>query len=273
MAEYTGRYYSEDIVYKETSSFDSGNQNSGTVLYEVLRIFDGTALFLEDHIERLQESVRLSGFAYSVSVPVIHYLIRNLIRKNDMFNGNIKIVINFRVKESPVIYTYFIPHAYPDPLMYKEGVESDFFTAERENPNVKKLHTDFRQRVTAFISTENLYDALLVSENETITEGSKTNIFFIKENSVFTPPGDMVLKGITRGKAIGLCKNLHIPLVEQSIAVKNIGNFEAAFFTGTSPKILPVKRIANSLYDVNHPLMRTLMRAYDDLIAASINSL
>jgi branched-chain amino acid aminotransferase len=268
MAECTGAYFSEDITYKEVSLFKTNIFDCGVVLYEVLRIYNETALFLEDHIQRLQESVRLSGYPYIVSVPVIHYLLRNLIRRNGFPNGNVKIVLHFKADCLPVLYTYFIPHVYPTPAMYKDGIETDLFTAVRLNPNVKRLLPEVRQRVSEFIQAENLYDALFVGEDETITEGSKTNVFFIQGESVYTPPGDRVLKGITRGKIIKLCKQLNISLIEQSISINTLHYFNAAFLTGTSPKVLPIRRIANLEYKVINPMMNAIIEAYDDLIAS-----
>jgi branched-chain amino acid aminotransferase len=270
MADIAGKYYSEDIVYKETSDFDAGVLSSGTIIYEVIRIFNGTALFVEDHIERLQHSVLLSGFAYNVSVPVLHYLLRNLIRKNNISVGNVKIVLRFDQHNQTVLYTFLIPHAYPDDSMYLQGVKTDFFRAARKDPNIKKLHPDIATRVSEFIKTENLYDALLVTEGDQITEGSKTNIFFIKDSTVYTAPGDTVLRGITREKVIYLCNNLNIKLLEKPIEIKRLAEFDASFFTGTSPKVLPINAISNLNYQVENAVMRSIMKAYDDLIAAYI---
>lgn len=123
-----------------------------------------------------------------------------------------------------------------------------------------------RQRISEFIRAENLYDALLVGEDETITEGSKTNVFFVKKATLYTAPGDMVLKGITRQKVFDLCKQLNYKIIERSISIITLHKYEAAFFSGTSPKILPIRRIANIQYDVTHPVVKTLMTAYDNLI-------
>jgi branched-chain amino acid aminotransferase len=271
MTEYSGLYFSENDVFKEASLFNAQCFDSGVILYEVLRIYKETCLFLEDHVQRLQESVRLSGYSYTVSVPVIHHIIKGLIRINKFSSGNVKIELHFKTGNQPVLYTYFIPHLYPTPSQYKHGVESDLFKAVRLNPNVKRLQPDIRQRVSDFIRAENLYDALLVDEDDTITEGSKTNVFFIQGELIYTPPGDRVLKGITRGKIINLCSKLNFRLIEQPVSINSLHKFEAAFFTGTSPKVLPIRRIANFKYQVSNRAINTLIKAYNNLIASYIS--
>jgi branched-chain amino acid aminotransferase len=270
MAEINGQYYSQDIVFKETTQFNSGIFNSGTVIYEVIRVFNSTALFIEDHLARLQRSVTLAGYSYSVSIPVMHYILRNLIRKNNVSNGNIKIVLHFDDQKHPVLYSFFIPHAYPDMHMYEKGVGTDFFHAARVNPNIKRLNPDMAEKVSEFIKKGNLYDALLLSEEGLITEGSKTNVFFVRGDSVITAPADMVLRGITREKVIELCKSLDIPVIEMPIDSKTVGNYDAAFFTGTSPKVLPIHSMATHKFSTKNAVMRSIMKGYDDLITAYI---
>jgi branched-chain amino acid aminotransferase len=270
MVECTGHYYSEDTAYKEASLFNSDSLFTGITLYEVLRIYKGTCLFLEDHIQRLQESVWLSGYLYTVSIPVIHHVISGLIKKNGMPNGNVKIILHFMTEDRPVLYTCFIPHAYPSPVMYKEGVSTDLYKAVRSNPNVKRMHSNLRQRVFEFIQTKNIYEALLVAEDETVTEGSKTNVFLIQGKTIYTPPKDRVLKGITREKVIQLCSKLNFKLIEQPISINSLNEFDAVFLTGTSPKVLPVCKIGSLTYTTSNPVMNALTKAYDDLIAAYI---
>jgi branched-chain amino acid aminotransferase len=95
-------------------------------------------------------------------------------------------------------------------------------------------------------------------------------MFFLSAKVRFIPPGDKVLKGITREKIIDLCNKLHYNLIEQTIFIGSLNDFDAAFFTGTSPKVLPIRRIANVGYDVSNPVMNALITGYDNMIASYI---
>ncbi len=269
MSAYTGLYYSENTVLKETASFDETRFNKGIVLYEVLRVQDSCCLFLEDHLLRLQDSVHLSGFMYGVDLSLFHGILGNLIRRNGFQQGNIKLLLHFTEPDSACIYAYFIPHAYPVPAMYAEGVDTDLFSASRLNPNVKRQVPEILEKVNRFIHSENLYEALLV-KNDSITEGSRSNVFFVQGESIITPPGDQVLKGITRSKVISLCNKLNYRLFERSVSTNQLTEMDAAFLTGTSPKILCIRRIGSFAFPVNNPIMISLAEAYDDLIAAYI---
>jgi branched-chain amino acid aminotransferase len=271
MAEITGTFFLEDRAYKDSLLFPVGIFDHGTCIYEVLRTLNGSCLFLEDHLYRLQASVKLSGYSYRVSLPDFDSLLNGLIRKNGFSEGNIRIVLHFTDGPLPGVYAYFIPHSYPSDEMYSQGVRAAPFKATRTHPNIKKIIPEIRARIAVFIEEQGIYDALLVDENENITEGSKTNVFFIKGQTVYTAPGDQVLRGITREKIFTLCKHLNINIIEKTISINSLHNYDAAFFTGTSPKVLPIRSIEGYSYAVAHPVLLQLMKAYNALITSYIN--
>jgi len=183
----------------------------------------------------------------------------------------VKIIVHFTGEEQPTIYTFFIPHAWPGSVMYSEGVNAALFRAMRVNPNIKKMHPEMIRQLSEFIRNEKIYDALLIDEQDVITEGSKTNVFFVAHECLYTAPANNVLRGITREKIIKLCIQLKFNLIESTISTTQLNEFDAAFFTGTSPKVLPICRIGNIQYDVKEPVMRSLMHEYDKLIAEYLN--
>lgn len=266
--EITGLYYSKDIRFYETSDFDHKVFDTGKVFYEVLRIINGTALFLDDHLHRLQTSIQLAGCSFQVSVSLFHYLLRNLINRNNTANGNVRIMVHFMNGESlPLIYTFFIPHNYPDAEMYEKGVVTSLFKAERIDPNVKMDYPEMSRKISEFIKSHGIYDVLLVDKDNNITEGSRTNVFFVRNDELFTPPSEKVLKGITRLKVIQLCNKLNLKITEQIIPASLLKDYEAAFFTGTSPKVLPVNRIDDMEFSTDNRLVKAVIKAYDELVS------
>jgi branched-chain amino acid aminotransferase len=268
MIEIAGSWFSENGVFKKTEEFRPGVFESGTIIYEVLRIQEGVALFLEDHINRLGNSIRLMGLDPVITVEQAYTLLKTIALKNGLNTGNIKIMVWYRtLAEVPLVYSFFIPHSYPAFHMYETGTDAAFFNAVRINPNVKKMHPDLIRQITDFIRSAHIYDALLVDENGYLTEGSRTNFFLVKQDKIITAPGDRVLKGITREKVLDLCKNLNIPVEEMQVRPDEMPEYDAAFFSGTSPKILPIRRIAGYGFQVKNALMQQLMAAYDKLTA------
>ncbi|WP_443110713.1 aminotransferase class IV [Caloramator sp. mosi_1] len=107
---------------------------------------------------------------------------------------------------------------------------------------------------------------MLVNNFDEITEGSRSNIFFIKGSKLYTAPKEDVLVGITRIKVIEIANKLGFEVVEDKIKVSQISEFEACFLTGTSPKVLPISYIDSYAYNVNNDILRNIMREYDKMI-------
>ncbi len=267
MSVYSGSYYSEDSSFKKIASLSDTAFQTGAVYYEVLRVMQGHCLFPDDHLQRLQHSVSLAGLKYTFNLQVVTGIIQELIRLNELRDGNIRLVLHVQEGGPPVLYTYCIPFSYPSPEMYETGVPTAVFKTVRRHPNIKQYNHIYQEQVRDFIRTSAIYEALLCDDRDCITEGSRSNVFFISRENVMTAPGDQVLKGITREKVISLCKKLNYKLLECPISIDTLPLMEAVFLTGTSPKILPVNRIGLNTYSTGHPMMKNLMAAYDELLS------
>jgi branched-chain amino acid aminotransferase len=88
----------------------------------------------------------------------------------------------------------------------------------------------------------NGYDeALVLTDDGHISEGSAENIFVLRDGVLATPPvTDDILEGITRAGIIEICRELGIPVVERTIDRSEIYVADEAFFCGTGAQISPI---------------------------------
>ncbi|MGQ8338959.1 aminotransferase class IV [Sunxiuqinia sp. A32] len=242
-----------------------------SAVYEVLRVIGGVPLFWEDHYQRLIHSVELSGFSIKLSQSEFADQLKRLILINEIAEGNIKIDL-YRTERSVDIYTYFIPHKYPDLTTYKIGVETSVLHAERANPKAKVHQHGLRETANKLIQTRGIFEVLLVNSNNQVTEGSRTNVFFYKDDQFYTASSDQVLSGITRQKVIQCLKNMGEKLFERNIHLSEISEMNAIFLTGTSPKVLPVRKIDDMIFSVKHKKVLKLMQTFDQFIESYISS-
>lgn len=241
------------------------SENAGGV-YEVIRVTDSVPLFLEEHLERFFLSARLADKTIHFSKLEIEGFLWALIGENRVSEGNILLSNKASLK------AFFISHKYPDESWYLSGVACGLLHAERLNPNAKVFQTPVRQQADEIMEKEGYYEVLLVDHLGRVTEGSRSNVFFVTGNQLITPPGNEVLLGITRQKAIQLAQVLNIPLTEQDVFLKDLTAFDAAFLTGTSPKILPLSWIAGQTFDAKNEVLQHLREEYDRLISRYISS-
>lgn len=252
-----------------SSELDSSVYYSDYSIYEVVRVIDRKAIFLEDHLERLENSVEACSKNMLLDISEISIAINKLIDKVIVDDGNIKISFNY-TPEGNYSLVYFIDALYPDATLYKSGVDTILFEAIRTKPDIKLFNYHLRSQIYDKLVMTGAYEAFLVNSDKCITEGSKSNVFFIKDDTIITAPDGTVLPGITRKYIISLCRKHKIKLVSRCLKVDEIADLEAVFITGTSPKVLPVRLLDDHSFDVGHKLLRFLMSAYDDLIESYI---
>lgn len=238
-------------------------ENEGGI-YEVLRVINGVSLFLEDHLQRFFHSAQLAGKIIRYSESQIRSLLNELIEQNHIAEGNVLISCKIHLK------AFFIPHKYPTPEMYRVGVNCGILKAERDNPNAKVFQTTVRQQADQLLAENAFYEVLLIDHNGFVTEGSRSNVFFVAGDKIFTAPVNQVLPGITRQKTLEISRLLKIEVIEKQIHFSEIQQFDAAFITGTSPKILPIRQIDEMQFDIGNQIIIRLMKTYDNIISAYV---
>lgn len=249
----------------DNSEFSEDILNHGLSIYEVCRVFRGKVIFLDDNLARLANSIKKSGVELDLSALRVGEKLDHLIQLEHIKEGNIKYVLRL-TSAGMDEYIYQIPHSYPREEAYEEGVDTATFRAMRQNAEVKYINTDLREATNAIIREKNVYEVLLVDNDGCLTEGSRSNTFFIKDNTLYTAPLPYVLPGTSRKRVLTLCQENRIPVIEEKVHLDELPHFDAAFITGTSPLVLPIRRIDTLHFDPRHPLLRQVMESYFHLL-------
>jgi len=242
-------------------------KDSNIQLYEVIRIIDGIPVFLEDHLDRLYHSASLTGVKNLPCEDLLSKTIKNYLASQGKNTGNIKLSFTFSPSSlMPDLTISYIPHYYPTAEQYAKGVKVGLLKADRPVPHAKVQNPAIRDRANQSIIDQDLFEVLLVDTEGNITEGSRSNVFFIKDEMLYSAPEEKILKGITRIKILLLCQKAGIRVVETTIPADQIDQFEGAFLTGTSPKVLPIASIGEVVYKTDHTLLIELHNLYNQLI-------
>jgi branched-chain amino acid aminotransferase len=266
MKECINEYFVQNNEILKNEFFIQDMVSKGKSIYEVIRVIDGKPLFLEEHLKRIVNSCSLENKDILMSEEQIERGINELIKWNDVQNGNIKLVFNYK-EGSNTGLIYFIKHSYPEAKLYEEGVDTTLFFGERTNPNAKVINSTFREQVEKVIKEKQVFEAILVDKDGFITEGSKSNIFMVENGIVVTSPLNNVLPGITRGVVMDIVKSLGIGFKEKNISYKDIQGLEGLFITGTSPKVLPIKTVDNCFFKSSeNEIIVKIMKEYDKKI-------
>ncbi len=88
-------------------------------------------------------------------------------------------------------------------------------------------------------------EALVLTQDGHLTEGSAMNVFIVREGVLITPPvTENILEGITRRSVIELAKNeLKLTVVERAIDRTEVYICDELFLTGTAAQVTAVTQV------------------------------
>jgi len=253
----TAEMFSNSLVYE------------GDSVYEVLRLTKGIPVFFLDHMERLSTSLKLQKKEFLADLPALRKAIILLTRSDKKRESNLKIVFNYNNGINNWL-VYYIEPVYPTDLQYRNGVKGILFNAERKDPESKVINHRLRSSIYHRLILEGGYEAILVNENNLITEGSRSNIFFLKGETLVTAPDNVILNGITRKHILQICNENKIRIEFSCVNVNDINKYEVVFMTGTSPIVLPFCCIGDSYFKVGLPMVEKLRKLYIEKAEASL---
>ena len=260
-------FFSLNNQITKTADFTDLFNPPPAYIYEVFRVAQQVPLFIEDHLERFFNTAKLSGVETGTDINQMMESIREVIAENSPGDGNMKLALYYDSNGKRRLFIHFTPHQYPLPGQYREGVDVELYIEERENPNAKVMHVAKRQYANQTKHQHEVYELLLVDRNGFITEGSRSNVFFIKGDRLITPPADTVLEGITRKQILHLCNLHNIPWSEAHVHQSELSAYDALFISGTSRRVLPVKKVNDAVFNTSHPIIKKLQLLFENMVA------
>ena len=242
----------------------------GTGVFEGMRAREtekGTSVqFLDDHVDRRYRSAE----AYNLEIPfnknVISNAIKEIVKVNKLKSAYIRPLVFFGDGEMGLL-PQNIPvrvaiaawewGAYLGDDAGSQGVNVCISDWQRISP---KSFKPFAKGVGGYMNStlakidavkEGFDDAIMLSDNGTVAEGSGQNIFIYKNDQLLTPSIETgALGGITRKMVIEIAKYLDIPVVEQDLSPADLIASDEIFFTGTATEIVGVVSVdSNKISD------------------------
>ncbi len=239
-------------------------------VYEVLRVEEGVLLFVEEHMQRLKNTFSIVSSKGNVSFDRIPGQLTILIKQNQILSGAVKLLFFYFQDEFQLVFYQMQPYS-PTEEEYLTGVKTISLPLERLNPNAKIWNEDFRKKTNSEIKKANAFEAVLVDRDGFVTEGSRSNIFFVKDNILFTPPLENVLPGITRKNVLEVCGRLNETAEVCLISFQEISEFDAAFLTGTTRILVPISKIDDIHFNVENPLVERIINGFKEMVGEYID--
>lgn len=273
MKDIISKNHIKDGVLIDTDEIPGFDDKSKTVIYEVIRVINRVGVFKEDHLARLSRSLTAANIDKPDCLKDIDSHIKTLGETNNTYNYTIKLMITTENDKSSHYCIYIMDAFYPDKDMIEAGIHTHFMEWERVNPNTKIVNSGYKESAAMLMKKYNAFELLLVNSGGYITEGSRTNVFFVKGDKLITAPSEYILEGITRKYVLSACKRVGLKVAEQLLNKDQLTEVDGAFVCGTSLKVLPIASCGNiKIPSSQNRLVKLVVDEYDKIMNEYINS-
>lgn len=239
-------------------------------VYETILALNGRYIDLDEHLQRLQASARGAELNLAVSLTTVRDWCYRLLAANAP-EGHVRLLALDVGNPTADIFLYQKPYIPLPAEAYTEGVSVIIYHGERALPQIKSFNTLVPGLARKAALAAGAHDALLVDRDGNITEGSNCNVFAVIAGVLVAPPPGVVLEGTVMARTLTLAAELGIPVQRRPLPLSEMPQWQEAFLTSTSRRILPIRRVGEHSLGSIGPITRRLLDAYRQWEAAALS--
>jgi len=223
----------------------------GDGIYEVIPVFNNRPFRLVEHLNRLERSLK----AIKLSVEDYHFLtiIQGLIEKNPspqeqaLYLQVTRGATPFRELKIPSMPATTV-FAFCSPIKVRDKHQDGVMAITV--PDLRWGRCDIKSinllaNILARQQAEEVHaiEALFVRD-EHVLEGTASNLFVVKDDTLITPPlGPWILGGVTRELVLELANENGINTCERHLTLRECLEANELWLTSSTKEILPITRL------------------------------
>jgi D-alanine transaminase len=223
----------------------------GFGVYEAFKLYDGRIFAIEDHLDRLERSMKEIRIQPDFSREELKGYIKDLMAQSGLKEAMVYLQVTRGVgprthsalKNPKPTLSMFISYLPPiSEKLRNEGIKVVLVPDDRwAHPFIKTLNLLPNILAKQTAEEKGAFEAIFVRENGHISEAASSNVFAVLDGVVVTPPADgKILVGITRTVLLRVLENHKIPFREDYITQDQLRKAEEVFITNTGSEVLAV---------------------------------
>lgn len=216
----------------------------GYGVFDFFRTQNGVALFVDEHLDRLERSAAAMHLKIPYSKDELQEQVDQLMKQHHFPCSGIRITVTGG--SSTDNYTPGAPHVLiteqsllmQAPSEQHAGFRLITYPHVRELPEVKSINYMMGIWLQPKVKAAGAEDVLFVN-NDHISELPRSNIFIVSKTGSLITPSENILHGITRAKIISLAKAI-LPVELRPVTLTELKEASEVFVTSTTKRLIPV---------------------------------
>ncbi|MEK4230381.1 D-amino-acid transaminase [Solibacillus sp. FSL H8-0538] len=269
----------EIVVNKEDRGYQFGDG-----IYEVVKVYNGELFTAEEHVDRFYASAEKIRLTIPYTKDKLHQLLHELVEANNLGTGH----IYFQITRGATPRNHIFPGLDVPPVLSGSAKENPRPVANFES-GVKATFVDDIRWLRCDIKSLNLLGAVLAKQEAhekgcyeailhrdgTITEGSSSNIYGIKDGVLYThPANNLILNGITRAVILKCAAEIGLPVKEEAFTTTEALEMDELIVSSTTSEVTPIIEVDGTVIGSGQPgeWTRKLQVQFDTKIPTGIRS-
>lgn len=248
----------------------------GDGVYEVIPAYGGKLFRLDEHLQRLQNSLAAVRIPNPLSTEGWQMMLNELIAQNTGDDQSIYLQVTRGCAQrdhampndpAPTVFAMSNPLHPVNEDIRQQGVAAislDDIRWQRCHIKAISLLPNILLRQEAL--DQNAAEAILIRDG-LATEGAASNLFIVTDGTLITPPtGPFLLPGITRDLILELAASNDIPHREGDITQTDLKNADEIWLTSSTKEILSVTQLDGNPIANGQPgpLYQRMLALYQD---------
>ncbi len=210
-----------------------------------MRVANGKVVLLDAHLKRMSRGLKVLNLTPPKLFSAVPENIPRLLKVNRLQNACARLMVWQKAGRvhCAVISEPFKPLS---ARKYKEGFKALLTNGHRRETSepVKSLDYKIFRESLQKARAAGFDEALLVNRKNELVEGSRTNIFLVKDNCLLTPPiASGCLPGVTRQVVLSRARGLKIRCAAKTLNARDLFEADEAFLTNALLGIMPLTSV------------------------------
>jgi len=246
----------------------------GYGLFETMLVRQKTILAVNEHLQRLIGSCVSLDIVEKLSCSSLADIVQGYVATNNLEEGSLRLSIT-KGNPSQGVEPIFIIVARDlqyGPNDYKHGFRAVVSPQLKNETSVLVYHKTLNNLENTLAleaaHRQGANEVLFLNTRHLLTEGAKSNLFFVRGHTLYTPSVTCgLLNGVTRQSVIRLSGSLGLCVVEGEYSLKNLLAADEAFLTNSLMEIMPLVSIGNQPIGCGQPgrITMDILRRYRQL--------
>jgi len=230
----------------------------GWGLFETMRRYNNKIVYFDRHLLRIKDSSKLIAVNFPYPLARLRKYIEETVKINGFYDARVRLTIlkkSGKTADTLITVKKYLPFS---AAKYKQGFSCAVSPLKQGHgsllANLKTTNRILFELSYLAAKNKRFDESIILNNRGYLAEASRSNIFFARDNEIFTPGLECgCLDGITRKVVFDIAERQGIKIYRGNFTLRDLAAADEAFLTNSLMGIMPLKSVENHLVGQRSP--------------------